>query len=144
MLFEARQLKFLWQALLQENERLRSECDRNKDELENENEGRRLWHSKFKNLDATFKVSQPCTNTVLRSLTTQASRPFVVAILDGDGVLFKDESYQAVKDGGSLAAQSLETGIRNYVGTTLAIEGGYDLVVHIYVNLAGFGNKLVK
>jgi hypothetical protein len=66
----------------------------------------------------------------------------VLALIDGDGVLFTDELIQAGKDGGSMAASLLHDEVKRYTASIFENTGGYDVVANLYINFVGLAGKL--
>lgn len=73
-----------------------------------------------------------------------ASRPFVVALIDGDGAPFIDDILQAGQNGGGKAAALLEREITHYVAGIDGHSAGanWSIMVHIFANLDGLARKL--
>ncbi|KAL5419088.1 hypothetical protein PMIN03_000617 [Paraphaeosphaeria minitans] len=70
---------------------------------------------------------------------------FVLALIDGDGVIFQDALLRAAgSDGGSEAASRLQHAIRDHITTLYGNSGNWPIMVQIYVSLDKLANKLAS
>jgi hypothetical protein len=83
-----------------------------------------------------------CFNSLIEANFFKSLKPFVLALIDGDGVLFNDVLLKAGKAGGSEAASKLRLEIKNYVASKVDNTGDFDVIVNIYLNLTGLATKL--
>lgn len=74
----------------------------------------------------------------------QDREPFVVVLLDGEGIIFKDEYLQQGEDGGRSAAKALETGLRSYLAKNIPSVTEPKLLIKIFLNVKGFGKLCVQ
>ncbi|KAF2201433.1 C-x8-C-x5-C-x3-H type zinc finger protein [Delitschia confertaspora ATCC 74209] len=63
------------------------------------------------------------------------SNAFVLALIDGDGVIFQDALLQAGEHGGSEAASRLQQEIRNHVSEYCRNASSIPVVVHVYASM---------
>ncbi|KAF2179034.1 hypothetical protein K469DRAFT_717541 [Zopfia rhizophila CBS 207.26] len=73
-----------------------------------------------------------------------ASSSFVLALIDGDGVIFQDMLLQAGQNGGSEAASKLQMAIRDHIAQIYETSGNWPAMVHIYASLDKLGQKLAS
>ncbi|KAJ5690590.1 hypothetical protein N7462_004982 [Penicillium macrosclerotiorum] len=76
--------------------------------------------------------------------TIMDREPFVVVMLDGEGVIFKDEFLQAGEEGGQNAAEQLHTAILAYLATSLPTINAPKIMTKIYLNVKCFGEQCVR
>lgn len=76
---------------------------------------------------------------LIRVCLFQDREPFVVVLLDGEGMIFKDEYLQQGEEGGRSAAKQLEAGLRSYLSKNLPGINEPKLLTKIYLNVKGFG-----
>ncbi|EFE29862.1 CCCH zinc finger DNA binding protein [Trichophyton benhamiae CBS 112371] len=70
--------------------------------------------------------------------------PFVIALLDGDGMIFRDSLVQQGEKGGKDAANQLWLAIRDYTSETFTNIHSPKIVARIYANVRGLGETLFK
>ncbi|CAO2655243.1 Nn.00g103070.m01.CDS01 [Neocucurbitaria sp. VM-36] len=73
-----------------------------------------------------------------------ADNPFVMVLIDGDGMIFLDEFLREGEQGGRRAAAQLSAAIQNYIETEADIPLGARIVCRIYANVRGLGDVLVR
>ncbi|KAF2688800.1 hypothetical protein K458DRAFT_414498 [Lentithecium fluviatile CBS 122367] len=70
---------------------------------------------------------------------------FVLALIDGDGVIFQDALLSAAaNDGGSEAASRLQHAIRAHIASLYSNSGNWPILVHIYLSLDKLAQKLAS
>jgi hypothetical protein len=69
---------------------------------------------------------------------------FVLALIDGDGVIFQDALLHAGENGGSEAASRLQEAIRSHIAQHLDNSGNLPIIVHVYVSMDKLGQKLAS
>ena len=72
------------------------------------------------------------------------TKPFVIALIDGDGAPFVDDILRSGLNGGEMAAGRLHAEIKNYVERVFEHSAGADwsIMVQIFANLDGMSRKL--
>ncbi|KAL8869470.1 MAG: hypothetical protein Q9174_004251 [Haloplaca sp. 1 TL-2023] len=71
--------------------------------------------------------------------------PFVLALIDGDGMIFEDNYVQEGEAGGKEAAASLWNGIKDYIHNKLPdIPADCRIVTRIYANMKGLADICCK
>ncbi|KAJ5398035.1 hypothetical protein N7509_006148 [Penicillium cosmopolitanum] len=70
--------------------------------------------------------------------------PFVVVLLDGEGIIFKDEFLQQGEEGGRNAAKQLYTALHTYVTANLPNIKVPKLLTKIYLNVRVFSEMCVR
>lgn len=74
----------------------------------------------------------------------QDREPFVVILLDGEGIIFKDEFLQLGEEGGRKAAQQFQTSMHTYLVKNLPSIHTPKLMTKIYLNVKGFGELCAR
>lgn len=113
---------------------LKIQFEQKRDDYENEAQSRLEWQRKCREKEREL-------NALRNSID---SKPFVVALIDGDGAPFLDDILQAGIEGGEKAAILLHTEIRRYVESLFERSAGADwtIMVQIFANLDGMARKL--
>jgi len=68
----------------------------------------------------------------------------VVILLDGEGIIFKDEFLQQGEEGGRNAAKQLSTALNTYLTTNLSNINVPKLLTKIYMNVRVFGEMCTR
>lgn len=74
----------------------------------------------------------------------QDREPFVVILLDGEGIIFKDEFLQLGEEGGRKAANQFHTAMHAYLTKSLPSIHTPKLMTKIYMNVKGFGELCAR
>ncbi|KAL5119945.1 hypothetical protein ACEQ8H_002043 [Pleosporales sp. CAS-2024a] len=82
----------------------------------------------------------------LQSMTRAMSEiPFVMVLIDGDGMIFEDQYLQQGEAGGRRAASQLDSALHQYIETeTDDIPLGARIVCRMYANVRGLGEVLAR
>lgn len=70
--------------------------------------------------------------------------PFVLVLIDGDGMIFNDDLIRLGDTGGRQAAGALWNALSEYVHATLEVPSDIKIVTRIYANLKGLGDTCAK
>ncbi|KAL5355779.1 hypothetical protein BJX96DRAFT_78702 [Aspergillus floccosus] len=70
--------------------------------------------------------------------------PFIVVLLDGGGIMFKDEYLQMGAQGGRNAAANLHAALQEYVTGSFPGINSPKIITKMYVNLKGLGELCVR
>lgn len=74
-------------------------------------------------------------------MVMQARDPFILVLIDGDGMIFDDRLIKKGEAGGKESASSLWNHTRDYVHDVVPdLAAEYKIVVRIYANLKGLGD----
>ncbi|KAF1847003.1 uncharacterized protein K460DRAFT_51679 [Cucurbitaria berberidis CBS 394.84] len=73
-----------------------------------------------------------------------ADNPFVMVLIDGDGMVFRDEFLREGEQGGRHAAAQLSAAVQSYVEAETDIPLGARIVCRIYANVHGLADVLVR
>jgi len=65
-------------------------------------------------------------------------------LLDGEGIIFKDEFLQAGEEGGRNAANQLYAAIHSYLKSNLPSVNTPKIMMKIYLNARGFGEQCAR
>ncbi|KAF2266099.1 hypothetical protein CC78DRAFT_615404 [Lojkania enalia] len=69
---------------------------------------------------------------------------FVLALIDGDGVIFQHQYLLAGANGGSEAASRLQLAIREHINQFYSNSGTWPIMCHIYLSLDKLAHKLAQ
>ncbi|KAF2011566.1 hypothetical protein BU24DRAFT_435970 [Aaosphaeria arxii CBS 175.79] len=106
--------------------------------------------------ESEIKRNEECTQawqfeklqyeTHLKSFKIALDRdPFVTVLIDGDGMIFKDELVRQGEPGGRKAAAQLHAAILNYVQhETETIPTNVQIICRVYANVRGLAEVLVR
>lgn len=72
------------------------------------------------------------------------SSSFVLALIDGDGVIFQDLLLSSGANGGSEAASKLQYAIREHITSMYTNSSHWPIMVHIYVSLDKLAQKMAQ
>ncbi|KAH7117752.1 hypothetical protein B0J11DRAFT_536605 [Dendryphion nanum] len=72
------------------------------------------------------------------------SSSFVLALIDGDGVIFQDALLSAGANGGSEAASKLQYAIREHITSLYTNSSHWPIMVHVYLSLDKLAQKLAQ
>ncbi|PYH66802.1 CCCH zinc finger protein [Aspergillus vadensis CBS 113365] len=70
--------------------------------------------------------------------------PFIVVLLDGTGIIFKDEFLQRGEEGGKVAANKLAIALKDYVASNFPGLDNPKIITRMYVNLKGLSEMCVR
>ncbi|EME86585.1 uncharacterized protein MYCFIDRAFT_97817, partial [Pseudocercospora fijiensis CIRAD86] len=96
----------------------------------------------YKRLRSDYEEERESREKYKQLAKGQERNPFVLFLIDGDGVLFDDDLVSNGADGGTRAAQILNDAIRKHL-RSLALDH-CKLMVRVYANLAGLSKALSK
>ncbi|EFE41342.1 CCCH zinc finger DNA binding protein [Trichophyton verrucosum HKI 0517] len=100
--------------------------------------------TRFKTAMVYLSVSLCVLNPKLIDRSQKDQEPFVIALLDGDGMIFRDSLVQQGEKGGKDAANQLWLAIRDYTSETFTNIHSPKIVARIYANVRGLGETLFK
>ncbi|RAH58628.1 C-x8-C-x5-C-x3-H zinc finger protein [Aspergillus piperis CBS 112811] len=70
--------------------------------------------------------------------------PFIVVLLDGTGIIFKDEFLQRGEEGGKVAANKLAVALKDYVASNFPGLDNPKIITRMYVNLKCLSEMCVR
>lgn len=76
--------------------------------------------------------------------SVQDREPFVIVLLDGDGMMFKDEYLQRGEQGGHHAAKQLYAVLEHYLAGNFPSLTSPKIMTKLYVNLKGLSDACVR
>ncbi|OCK74858.1 C-x8-C-x5-C-x3-H type zinc finger protein [Lepidopterella palustris CBS 459.81] len=120
--------------ILRQYEELKLAYQEKCNDFENEKQARRFWQNEC----------NASKNELAAVRQTMDGSPFVLALIDGDGVIFQDMLLNAGRDGGSDAAHRLQKEIRAHILKQYENAGHWSIMVQIYANLEGLAWKLAS
>ncbi|KAJ5811604.1 hypothetical protein N7474_007905 [Penicillium riverlandense] len=81
---------------------------------------------------------------ISRIKTIMDREPFVVVLLDGEGIIFRDDFLQLGEQGGRSAAKQLWATLEAYVAETFPSVISPKIMTKIYLNVKGFGEMCAR
>ncbi|OAL64825.1 CCCH zinc finger protein [Trichophyton rubrum] len=114
-------------------------------ELEDAYQRERLDHDRETRFNREVQMHEmELMEQLTRFKTAMDQEPFVIALLDGDGMIFRDSLVQQGEKGGKDAANQLWLAIRDYTSETFTNIHSPKIVARIYANVRGLGETLFK
>ncbi|KAF2817008.1 uncharacterized protein BDZ99DRAFT_470076 [Mytilinidion resinicola] len=120
--------------LIKQFEDLKEKYEEKCDDHENERQSRRRLQRSCDDMKAQLTSARQ----------TMDSSPFVLVLIDGDGVIFQDMLLSAAREGGSDAAHRLNTAIRSHILSMYENAGQWAIMVQIFANFDGLSHKLAS
>ncbi|KAF2502887.1 hypothetical protein BU16DRAFT_22082 [Lophium mytilinum] len=120
--------------LIKQLEDLKEKYEEKCDDHENERQSRRRLQRNCDDMKAQLTSARQ----------TMESSPFVLALIDGDGLIFQDMLLSAGREGGSDAAHRLNAAIRTHILSLYENAGQWAIMVQIFANFEGLSHKLAS
>ncbi|KAH8696668.1 CCCH zinc finger protein [Talaromyces proteolyticus] len=79
-------------------------------------------------------------NQIQRIKKIMDREPYIIVLLDGDGMIFHDQYLRNGEQGGKDAANQLASALNHYVSRNLPNVTSPKLVTRVYANVSGLGN----
>ncbi|KAJ6099177.1 hypothetical protein N7467_000712 [Penicillium canescens] len=107
--------------------------------LENSFQQEKLDHERETRFNRDIQLHEmELMDQISRIKTIMDREPFVVLLLDGEGIIFKDEFLQLGEQGGRNAAKQLWTSLQGYVTANLSTITEPKIMTKIYLDVKGF------
>ncbi|KAK2873392.1 hypothetical protein FQN49_002390 [Arthroderma sp. PD_2] len=114
-------------------------------ELEDAYQQERLDHDRETRFNREVQMHEmELMEQLTRFKSAMDQEPFVIALLDGDGMIFRDSLVQQGEQGGKDAANQLWLAIRDYSSEAFANIHSPKIVTRIYANVRGLAETLFK
>ncbi|KAJ5279118.1 hypothetical protein N7478_004490 [Penicillium angulare] len=114
-------------------------------DLENSFQREKLDHERETRFNRDIQLHEMELMQQISQIKTIMDRePFVVVLLDGEGIIFKDEFLQLGEEGGRSAAKHFCTGMHTYLVNNLSSITTPKIIVKLYLNVKGFVETCVR
>ncbi|KAK1139739.1 hypothetical protein N8T08_011203 [Aspergillus melleus] len=114
-------------------------------ELEEAYQQEKLDHERETRFNRDIQINEmDLMDKVSRLKTVMDRVPFVVVLLDGDGIIFQDSFLQQGGQGGRNAATKLQTALQNYVANNFPRIASPKIITKLYVNVKGLAELCVR
>ncbi|KAF3037275.1 hypothetical protein E8E12_008346 [Didymella heteroderae] len=96
--------------------------------------------------EAAWKAEKPVYERYLQQYQRALSEnPFVMVLIDGDGMVFLNENIRDGEAGGRLAASQLDIAVRNWIESEAKeVPLSSRIICRVYANVRGLGDVLVR
>ncbi|KAL1972810.1 hypothetical protein VTN31DRAFT_6352 [Thermomyces dupontii] len=110
-------------------------------ELEDAYQREKLDHEREKRFNRDVQLHEIELMEQLKRVKKIMDRePFIVVLLDGDGLIFKDEFLRNGEQGGKDAANQLWAALSQYISSNLPTVSSPKIITRIYANVKGLAN----
>ncbi|RAL14924.1 CCCH zinc finger protein [Aspergillus homomorphus CBS 101889] len=114
-------------------------------QLEDAYEQEKLDHNREKRFNREIQVHEMELMEQLSRFQLSTNRkPYIIALLDGSGIIFQDEFLKKGGQGGKLAAQKLHQELEVFVANQLPSARSPKVLVRMYVNVKGLNEACVR
>ncbi|KAL4912275.1 hypothetical protein BDW62DRAFT_26094 [Aspergillus aurantiobrunneus] len=105
-------------------------------ELEGAYQQEQLDHDREKRFNRDIQIHEmELMEQISRTKAIMNREPFIVVLLDGDGMIFKDELLQLGEEGGRKAAKELSFAVEDYVTVNFPSIISPKIITRMYVNM---------
>ncbi|KAL4753254.1 hypothetical protein BDW72DRAFT_36487 [Aspergillus terricola var. indicus] len=114
-------------------------------ELEGAYQQEQLDHDREKRFNRDIQIHEmELMEQISRTKAIMNREPFIVVLLDGDGMIFKDELLQLGEEGGRRAAKELSFAVENYVADNFPTIISPKIVTKMYVNMKALCDACIR
>ncbi|KAL4878870.1 hypothetical protein BJY04DRAFT_194781 [Aspergillus karnatakaensis] len=114
-------------------------------ELESAYQQQQLDHDREKRFNRDIQIHEmELMEQISRTKAIMNREPFVIVLLDGDSMIFKDELLQLGEEGGRKAANELLSVVDDYVANNFPSIISPKIVTNMYVNMKGLCEACVR
>ncbi|KAL4871052.1 hypothetical protein BDV12DRAFT_36930 [Aspergillus spectabilis] len=114
-------------------------------ELESAYQQQQLDHDREKRFNRDIQIHEmELMEQISRTKAIMNREPFVIVLLDGESMIFKDELLQLGEEGGRRAANELSSAIEDYVTNNFPSIISPKIMTNIYVNMKGLCDACVR
>ncbi|KAL4980079.1 hypothetical protein BDW66DRAFT_125577 [Aspergillus desertorum] len=114
-------------------------------ELEGAYQQEQLDHDREKRFNRDIQIHEmELMEQIARTKAIMNREPFIVVLLDGDGMIFKDEFLQLGEEGGRKAAKELSFAVENYVADNFPTIISPKIVTKMYVNMKALCDACIR
>ncbi|OOO10990.1 hypothetical protein OAory_01074600 [Aspergillus oryzae] len=114
-------------------------------ELEDAYQQERLDHERETRFNRDIQLHEmELMDQISRIKTIMDREPFIVVLLDGGGIIFKDEYLQQGEQGGHDAAKKLYSALQDYVSGNFPTINSPRVITKMYVNVKGLSDLCVR
>ncbi|KAL2367018.1 hypothetical protein RJZ56_000105 [Blastomyces dermatitidis] len=114
-------------------------------ELENAYQQTRLDHERESRFNREVQMHEmELMKQITAMETVMEQEPFLLVLLDGDGMIFQDSFLQQGEQGGKDAANQLWAAIRDYASRTFPNIPSPKIIARVYANVRGLADACYK
>ncbi|PKX99440.1 CCCH zinc finger protein [Aspergillus novofumigatus IBT 16806] len=114
-------------------------------ELENALQRQKLDHEREKHFNREIQIHEmELMNEITRMNALMHREPYMIVLLDGHGLIFKEEFLKQGEQGGKNAAKELSTALQDYVTTHFPNIASPKIVTMIYMNVKGLAELCIQ
>ncbi|GFF33219.1 hypothetical protein IFM46972_03817 [Aspergillus udagawae] len=114
-------------------------------ELENALQRQKLDHEREKHFNREIQIHEmELMNEITRMNELMHREPFMIVLLDGHGLIFKEEFLEQGEQGGKYAAKELSTALQDYITTHFPNIASPKIVTMIYMNVKGLAHLCIQ
>ncbi|KAJ5697951.1 hypothetical protein N7488_011635 [Penicillium malachiteum] len=114
-------------------------------ELENSFQREKLDHERETRFNRDIQLHEMELMQQIAQIKNIMDRePFVVVLLDGEAIIFKDDFLQLGEEGGRLAAQQFYAGMHAYILSNLPSIHTPKIITKLYLNVKGFAENCAR
>ncbi|KAL4909279.1 hypothetical protein BDW74DRAFT_79612 [Aspergillus multicolor] len=132
-------------AIEQKKDTLIEELIQRVTELEGAYQQEQLDHDREKRFNRDIQIHEmELMEQISRTKAIMNREPFIVLLLDGDGMVFKDELLQLGEEGGRKAAKELSHAVEEYVADNFPTIISPKIVTKMYVNMKALCDACIR
>ncbi|GIJ89274.1 hypothetical protein Asppvi_008205 [Aspergillus pseudoviridinutans] len=114
-------------------------------ELENALQRQKLDHEREKHFNREIQIHEmELMNEITRMNALMHREPYMIVLLDGHGLIFKEEFLKQGEQGGKNAAKELSTALQDYITTHFPNIASPKIVTMIYMNVKGLTDLCIQ
>ncbi|OJJ37532.1 hypothetical protein ASPWEDRAFT_39231 [Aspergillus wentii DTO 134E9] len=114
-------------------------------DLEDAYQREKLDHERETRFNRDIQIHEmELMDQISRIKTIMDREPFVIVLLDGDGLIFMDDFLQQGEQGGQNAATQLSTALEDYISSNFPSITTPKIMTKIYANVKGLSDLCVK
>ncbi|PLB51129.1 hypothetical protein P170DRAFT_382370 [Aspergillus steynii IBT 23096] len=114
-------------------------------ELEEAYQQEKLDHERETRFNRDIQIHEmELMDQVSRMRNIMEREPFIVVLLDGDGIIFQDGFLQQGGQGGRNAATKLQEALQNYIASNFPRIASPKIITKLYVNVKGLAELCVR
>ncbi|EAW19178.1 CCCH zinc finger protein [Aspergillus fischeri NRRL 181] len=114
-------------------------------ELENALQRQKLDHEREKHFNREIQIHEmELMNEITRMTALMHREPYMIVLLDGYGLIFKEKFLKQGEHGGKNAAKELSSALQDYITTHFPNVAAPKIVTMIYMNVKGLADLCIQ
>ncbi|RHZ52369.1 CCCH zinc finger protein [Aspergillus thermomutatus] len=114
-------------------------------ELEEALRRQKLDHEREKHFNREIQIHEmELINEITRMNGLMHREPYMIVLLDGEGLIFKEEFLKQGEQGGKNAAEELSTALQDYITTHFPSIASSKIMTMVYVNVKGLADLCIQ